>query len=232
MLVNRAYDVLYQGKTWPEDMGNPSDEALIETKLSWDQLEVKKKWSNYFFVDTIYQKLRGIYMPSALQQLLASNVDSTNMSEQLHQAAMIETYNDEMFTDANWQTSIEDAIEKNKHALMTSEHNRWNMEQLMVGLSPCEKSDDDRLRQLILEQQEAKNAGMTQQADQAEKAQKELKSLLKKSAANVHPNICDFDHLDITDPRSKEYDIALCRAIPRILMMVDGYGMCKYQPKK
>ena len=232
MLVNRAYDVLYEGKTWPEDMGNPSDEALIETKLSWDQLEVKKKWSNYFFVDTIYQKLRGIYMPSALQQLLASNVDSTNMSEQLHQAAMIETYNDEMFTDANWQTSIEDAIEKNKHALMTSEHNRWNMEQLMVGLSPCEKSDDDRLRQLILEQQEAKNAGMTQQADQAKKAQKELKSLLKKSAANVHPNICDFDHLDITDPGSKEYDIALCRAIPRILMMVDGYGMCKYQPKK
>ena len=80
--------------------------------------------------------------------------------------------------------------------------------------------------------QEAKNAGMTQQADQAKKAQKELKSLLKKSAANVHPNICDFDHLDITDPGSKEYDIALCRAIPRILMMVDGYGMCKYQPKK
>lgn len=232
MLVNRAYEVLYDGKKWPEDVFDANDKAMIETKLSWAQLEVKLKWSNYIFVDTIYQKLRGIYMPNALQQLLASNQDRANMSEQLHLAAMIGRYNHEMFADPNWQSRIEAAIEQNKDALMTTEHNRWNIEKLMVGLSPCQKQDDDLLRQLIQDKNLADQEGRTEDAAKAKAAQKDLKNALKQSAAYVHPNICDFDHLDITDPGSKDYDIKLCRAIPRILMMVDGYGMCKYQPKK
>lgn len=231
MLVNRTYDLM-SGEPWPKDMFDASDEALQKTLTSWDQLEVKLKWSNFIFVDTIYQKLRGIYMPTVLQQLLAADLDDANRSEQLHQAAIIGRYHHEMFADPNWQSRIEAAIEQNKDALMTTEHNRWNMEKLMVGISPCQKQDDDLLRQLIQDKNLADQEGRTEDAAKAKAAQKDLKNALKQSAAYVHPNICDFDHLEITDPGSKDYDIKLCRAIPRILMMVDGYGMCKYQPKK
>jgi hypothetical protein len=230
-LVNHAYNVMYYRGKWPKDICDPNDEAVIAAKKSWDALEVKKKWSNYFLVDTIYQKLRGIYMPEALYELLHSSGDALVTSQQLHEAAMIGTYNDEMFADAEWQTRIEQAIEKNMQALMISEHNRWNMQQLMMGVSPCLKPDDDMLRQLIQDMTLAKKEGRMQDHEQAKAEQKNLKNMLKRSTDNVHPNICDFDHLKVTDPEAEDSDIYLTRAIPRILMMVDGYGMCQYQSK-
>ncbi len=229
-LVNHAYKMNDGGK-WPKDICDPNDEVVIAAKKRWDALVVNKKWSNYFLVDTMYQKLRGIYMPEALYELLHSSGDALVTSQQLHEAAMIGTYNDEMFADADWQTKIEQAIEKNMQALMISEHNRWNMQQLMMGVSPCLKPDDDMLRQLIQDMTLAKKEGRMQDYKQAEAEQKNLKNMLKRSTDNVHPNICDFDHLKVTDPGAEDYDLQLTRAIPRILMMVDGYGMCQYQSK-
>lgn len=170
-------------------------------------------------------------MPEALYELLHSSSDALVTSQQLHEAAMIGTYNDEMFADAEWQTKIEQAIEKNMQALMISEHNRWNMQQLMMGVSPCLKPDDDMLRHLVQDMTQAEKEGRMQDHQQAKAEQKELKKRLKRSAAYVHPNICDFDHLSVTDPGTEYSDIYLTRAIPRILMMVDGYGMCQYQSK-
>ena len=231
LLVNTAYDVIYNDLPWPKDIADTTDKGWQIACSSWDRLMVNKKWSNYFLLDTMYQKLRGIYMPEALCKLLHSSDDALVTSQQLHEAAMIGTYNDEMFADADWQTKIEQAIEKNMQALMISEHNRWNMQQLMMGVSPCLKPDDDMLRQLIQDMTLAKKEGRMQDYKQAEAEQKNLKNMLKRSTDNVHPNICDFDHLKVTDPGAGDYDLQLTRAIPRILMMVDGYGMCQYQSK-
>lgn len=110
---------------------------------------------------------------------------------------------------------MEQAIEHNLQAMAVAEHNRWNMEQLLMGYSPCKKAEDDRLQALV------------QENNQEEQAR--TKQTLKLSAAKVHPNICDYKHLSLIDPAAKDYDTLLIRAIPRILMLVDGYGMCQYK---
>lgn len=218
LLVNTAYDVICCHRPWPKDMGDTTEEGFKNAYQSWDKLLVNKKWSNYFFVDTMHQKLRGIYMPLKLQELLqqsASEGDQVALGAQLRAVAIIGGYNDAMYDDSNWQKEIEAAIEHNMHALAICEHNRWNMEQLMMGYSPCKKADDDKLKELIL------NGQMDEQS--------QMKKALKLSAAKVHPNICDYEHLTSVDPFSKEYDSLLIREIPKILMMVDGYGMCQYE---
>ena len=98
-----------------------------------------------------------------------------------------------------------------------AEHNRWNMEQLLMGYSPCKKEEDALLTLYV-------------RTNQTE-AQHQTKNMLKRSAAKVHPNICDYEHLSKIDPLAKSYDIQLIHAIPRILMMVDGQGICRYQSK-
>jgi hypothetical protein len=78
-----------------------------------------------------------------------------------------------------------------------------------MGFSPMNKEQDKRFRQLV--EQKDKDAI------------KQLKNQLKSSAANIHPNICDFGHLEDIDQRAQEYDILLHNAIPYILLLVDGY---------
>lgn len=197
ILVNTAYNVIYNNHPWPKDMGDTTDEGMRYAQNGWEQLMVNKKWSNYFFVYTMYQKLRGA-------------CDKRGWS-----TPIIGGYNDAMYTYPHWQKEIEDAIANNLQAMAYAEHNRWNMEQLLMGYSPCQKADDDLLQTLVREQK-------TEEQYQTKKS-------LKLSAAKVHPNICDYDHLSLIDPDAKEYDILLIRAIPRILMLVDGYGICQYK---
>lgn len=101
--------------------------------------------------------------------------------------------------------SLEEALQSHKETLGISEHNRWNMEQLLMGYAPCNHDDDDKLRELV----ETGN----------QIAQYEFKNNLKMSAAKVHPNICDYDHLSSIDPVAKEYDIQLIYAIPQIITL-------------
>lgn len=48
----------------------------------------------------------------------------------------------------------------------------------------------------------------------------------------IHPNICDYKHLALVDPTAQPYDEKLNDAIPRILMLIDGNGMCMYKVEK
>ena len=53
---------------------------------------------------------------------------------------------------------------------------------------------------------------------------KQIKEDLKHSPDKIHPNICDFAHLDVIDPGAKGYDQKLNNEIPKILILVDGYN--------
>ena len=196
ILVNTAYSATHD-HSWPVDMGDKNDPGRRYAQEAWEQLLVTKKWSNYFFVHSMYQKMRGACaQPSWAQPIIGA-------------------YNDPMYAHKNWQQEMEQAIEHNLQAMAVAEHNRWNMEQLLMGYSPCKKAEDDRLQALV------------QENNQEEQAR--TKQTLKLSAAKVHPNICDYKHLSLIDPAAKDYDTLLIRAIPRILMLVDGYGMCQYK---
>ena len=196
ILVNTAYSATHD-HPWPVDMGNVSDAGRQYAQDAWEQLMVTKKWSNYFFVYSMYQKLRGACaQPSWGKPIIGA-------------------YNDAMYAQPTWQQEMEQAIEDNLHAMAVAEHNRWNMEQLLMGYSPCRKADDDLLQTLV--------------RDNNTQEQALTKRALKLSAAKVHPNICDYKHLSLIDPAAKDYDTLLIRAIPRILMLVDGYefsGRC------
>lgn len=84
------------------------------------------------------------------------------------------------------------------------EHNRWNIEQLLMGFAPISEEDDKTLRELVAAGEPTDNK----------------KRELKESSDNVHPNICDFAHLSAIDPGAKDYDINLNRAIPEIRSLV------------
>ena len=104
---------------------------------------------------------------------------------------------------------ISRTLKEHKDVIAECEHNRWNIEQLLMGFSPIKAADDHQLRQLVREG--------------ANDAVKAKKAALKNTPAKVHPNICDFDHLDEIDPYAKTFDELLNNAIPDILLRVGKY---------
>jgi hypothetical protein len=106
------------------------------------------------------------------------------------------------------QSTLETAIKNNEFALAVCEHNRWNLQQLLLGFTPCSKEKDELLIQLVV-------AGKMDEVNTE-------KGTLKSSYERIHPNICDYNHLAMVDPEAQPYDTKLNAAIPRILMLVDG----------
>jgi hypothetical protein len=220
VLVNTAYDVLYNDVPWPENIADTTDAGWQKACKSWEKLMVAKKWSNRFFADSMYQKIRSIYRPGALMDWMQKNsalMDEHAYNEQLRSLAVVGGYHDAMYSNAGVQHLLEEAISKHEEELAVSEHNRWNMEQLLMGYSPC-KHEEDALLTLYVRNNQASEQHAT-------------KNMLKRSAAKVHPNICAYEHLSDIDPQAKSYDIQLIYAIPRILMLVDGHGLCQYETK-
>ena len=98
-------------------------------RTSWNKLTVEKTWSNKYFVDTIYQKIR-----------------STDLA--LSEEAAIIGYNNDKFFTRNWKEDLDNALyelsnleldemDKKKY-LAECEHNRWNVQQLLLGFSPAD----------------------------------------------------------------------------------------------
>jgi hypothetical protein len=164
-------------------MTNTQDVAVRRVLDAWQSLKECKKISNKLFADSMCQKLRCV-MRLKPQDIMWG-----------YRA---------LFREPEFEARLARAFEHYSDVLSICEHNRWNVEQLMMGFAPILKQDDDALRQLLAEG----------------KSTKELKNELKASSVKVHPNICDFDHLDEIDPGSKEYDTMLNNAIPNILGIV------------
>lgn len=118
-------------------------------------------------------------------------------------------YGNPIFDNRSFVQDVKSVIQSHASIVAKCEHNRWNTEQLLMGFTPMKSADDEQFRILVAENDEEKI--------------KNKKSELKKSSAKVHPNICDFEHLNMVDPGAKKYDYALNVAIPDILIRVDGY---------
>lgn len=101
------------------------------------------------------------------------------------------------------------------YRLAQAEHNRWNLEKLLMGFTPMNKEQDEQFRLLVRNEQMAE--------DKKKEAINELKAIHKTSPMNIHPNICDFHHLKLTDKDALGYDVMLHNAIPIMLLSVDGY---------
>lgn len=200
MLVNAAYNIINdpQHYPWPKDMLDKHDEGRKQVEKLWNDLHICKQLSNKLFVDTIYQKIRGVM-----------DVLDDNQRRDLR-------YNGSLYEIPQLQTVMKTAIESRIGELAVCEKNRWNLEKLLFGFFPCDETDDKALQQYV------QNGTITD-----ERAHKQLKDAIKSSDVQTHPDICDYAHMDMIDPPGKEYDAKLCLRIPEILILIDGYGKCQ-----
>lgn len=191
MLTNMAYDTMVGNggvKTpWPIDMMDNNDTSRMQAAKGWYRIELNKKMSNQYFVDYIYSKLRSVMCFTPEEAVCG--------------------FQNPIYDNPHWLQQTANAMHKYAHVLAQCEHNRWNMEKLLVGFSPIDEYCDRQLQQMVKD-------GVSVKA---------FKNELKSSPINVHPNICDFEHLDKIDPGAKDYDAMLNDAIPYILTLVDGY---------
>lgn len=190
VLTNAVYNATKNNKPLPLDLKNTDDDKEVKALVDkWDELKECKKISNKLFVDSIYQKLRCI-MDLSKNETLGE-------------------YGNPIFDNQSFVQDVKSVLQSHAPIVAKCEHNRWNVEQLLMGFTPMKSADDEQFRILVAENDE-------------EKINKK-KSELKESSAKVHPNICDFEHLNMVDPGAKKYDYALNVAIPDILIRVDGY---------
>lgn len=189
VLTNAVYNATKDNKPLPLDLKNTDDKEVKALVDKWDKLKECKKISNKLFVDSIYQKLRCIM--------------------DLSENETLGEYGNPIFDNRSFVQDVKSVIQSHTSIVAKCEHNRWNVEQLLMGFTPMKSADDEQFRQLVDE-------------NNKEKINKK-KSELKESSAKVHPNICDFEHLNMVDPGAKAYDYALNVAIPDILIRVDGY---------
>jgi hypothetical protein len=87
----------------------------------WNSLSVALKWSNKYFADTIYQKIRSA-MPTPLKE-----------------DAAIGGYNNPAFFTEGWYEDVKHALKEAK-GLAECEHNRWDVQQLLLGFTPADKT--------------------------------------------------------------------------------------------
>lgn len=124
------------------------------------------------FVDSIYQKIRGI----APELFYGGNVAGA--------------YKDKIFNKASSISNIEavlgEAIEKNKEVLGQCEHNRWNVQQLLMEFSPCGKEDDEEcirlnsvLREVSLQKDKYDEKSLPVELESAYKKAKKISSRRK-----------------------------------------------------
>ena len=189
VLTHAVYDTTKDNKPLPLDLKNTDDKEVKALVDKWDKLKECKKISNKLFIDSIYQKLRCIM--------------------DLSENETLGEYGNPIFDNRSFVQDVKSVIQSHASTVAKCEHNRWNVEQLLMGFTPMKSTDDEQFRQLVDE-------------NNKEKINKK-KSELKESSAKVHPNICDFEHLNMVDPGAKAYDYALNVAIPDILIRVDGY---------
>lgn len=143
LLVNGIYEINdIDNKMYFTKINLGDKDTYIDLRKSWKNLTVEKTWSNKYFVDTIYQKVR-----------------STNLA--LSEVAAIIGYNNNEFFTGNWKENLENALaelskpdeQDKKDCLAECEHNRWNVQQLLLGFRPA---DAEKFAELCKEQAKEK----------------------------------------------------------------------------
>lgn len=119
LLVNGIYDLDKKSVLDPLDMDDKT--TYKDLRKRWNGLSVALKWSNKYFADTIYQKIRSA-MPTPLAQ-----------------DAAIGGYNNPAFFTKGWYEDVKHALKEAK-GLAECEHNRWNIQQLLLGFTPADKT--------------------------------------------------------------------------------------------
>lgn len=226
LLVNAAYDV--NEKTYINFVDKDTYKDLRPT---WKELTIDKKLSNKFFADSVYQKIRGVYAD-----------DPQSYSFKYITGFLKDCKEDDIKT-------IIQKLDDNKQILAICEHNRWNMQQLLLGYSPCTKDLDERFRQMNdmaksdhgngYKQWKVAHGYASMKPLEQYKLKRDdpdfrklpigifnsFKNECKEGEYRIHPNICKYSHLPEIDYGAQDYDVHLnTMGINYILRFVDGHN--------
>lgn len=219
---------------WPKTLVNKKDEGYKFARNKWKKLSVEKKWSNKYFADSIYTKIRNIHHGDSHYKSL----------EDIREMVLVKGKKAVL-------NEIATAIDQNRESLADCEHNRWVIQQLILGYSPCDKELDDVFvwnNKYKIEEEKEKKTGIKsenkeeykkeaqesykkwkkahahyQDSENDSKTELDIKNDVKLLPQRIHPNICDYNHLDDVDSGAKLYDSVLNAAIPDIIELVDFY---------
>ena len=187
LLVNAAYDVKNN-----DCIDFTDKDTYKDLRPTWKELSIDKKLSNKFFADSVYQKIRSVFS------------DENKAYTYKYITGYLKT------CKASELDAIMDRLKANETLLAICEHNRWNMQQLLLGYSPCDKELDKKFEDLNNHAQKDEFTA--------------LKTGCKEGERRIHPNICEYSHLPTIDYGAQNYDIYLNdMGIRHILRFVDGH---------
>lgn len=109
---------------------------------------------------------------------------------------------------------IRSLLQNNKMEMAECEHNRWNVQQLLMGFRAYK---DDELTEF----QDLKEKAAS--SNKAQEAFKEFKTKMKNSPEKVHLNICSVSMLHKLDKNAEGYDEVFNASIPAILKCVENH---------
>lgn len=104
-------------------------------------------------------------------------------------------------------------FEKHKMEMAECEHNRWNVQQLLMGFRAYK--DDE-----LVEYKRLKDNA--QSSSEAQASFKEFKNKMKTSPEKVHLNICSISTLHELDVDAEGYDEVFNASIPAILKCIEN----------
>ena len=193
MLVNIQYDLMAKekGEGWAAGAQSP---ATLLDKMEKGYAAARESWKKLI----VYKKLSNRYYADSIALKIRS-----------------------VTTPENATMSLAERLEQYAAPLAECEHNRWTMQELLLGFSPCDKELDDLMRRNengedVTEDYKA----WKRRNNLADNSFRKIKDDMKECALRIHPNICDFDHLARIDAGAQPYDAYLNKAIPKILELV------------
>ncbi len=105
-------------------------------------------------------------------------------------------------------------FEDNKSYMSECEHNRWNIQQLLMGFRAYKDNEIKEFKTL------RDKAGSNKVAQEAFKGYKDK---MKNSPEKVHLNICSASQLHHLDKKAEGYDEIFNSAIPAILLCIENH---------
>mgnify|MGYP003291009285 CR=1 FL=1 len=195
MLVNGAYSIGVTEEEIDLKIDMCKKETYRHIKEAWRDLPLHKKFSNRYYSDSIFLKVRTVM-------------------QDYPQILTYRTISELLKTDAVFLVKLKTLIDDED--LAVAEHNRWNLQQLLFGYYPCDKDCDEEFRILNDNMNGNDRKVWKDKYDQKKKN-------CKDGVDRIHPNICEYYHLDEIDTGAKAYDKYLNKTIPRILELVDKH---------
>lgn len=214
--------------------------------LYGEYIDSRTRYLKALLVNAVYDmygKYKNAYLDMGMPDTYKGLSDSWN------DLSVAQQWSNKYFVDSMHQKLRCMCGDDNDNGSMARcEHNRWNVQQLLMGFAPADelklkefaqlesnkktevaRNARDRWRKAVnwnqmtepLERKRAKEHQLYKQSPYG--IYDEKKNELKHGSLHIHPNIIHYDLLDIYDTGAKGYDEKLNDGIPLTLVHVDGY---------